>query len=346
MIDFSSNALCSKAKAMYGKKITHEKYLSLCRRQSVGEVVSDLKLEDSYDIVFNGVNEKEIHRDEIERLLNQELIERCIKLMKYAPKKHQEFYLKPLMEIEINFIIDKISSILFSINSNQVPMMSKTAASRCSFDVNGFINITTYQDLIQYLSHTKYISILKKYDLDHYPLAFEKLKKELKEFYYLDYQQTIMNHFKGNTRRRLLHILYTTVELKNISSIYRRKKYFPNSTKPIEDVLFLSFNRLPNSFLRSLIQAPDASSVLRLLNQSSYHLYLDDKDEYVYIEYYMESIRYDIAKRFMRFSSNAALVYMTYHMIHKVEVDNLKHIIEGIRYQRQVESISEMLIEV
>ena len=71
-----------------------------------------------------------------------------------------------------------------------------------------------------------------------------------------------------------------------------------------------------------------------------------DKDEYVYIEYYTETIRYNIAKRFMRFSSNAALVYMTYNMIHKIEIDNLKHIIEGVRYQRQPESICEMLIEV
>ena len=46
----------------------------------------------------------------------------------------------------------------------------------------------------------------------------------------------------------------------------------------------------------------------------------------------------------MRFSSNAPLVYLTYSILQKVEVDNLKHIIEGIRYGRDASIIEEMLI--
>ena len=57
------------------------------------------------------------------------------------------------------------------------------------------------------------------------------------------------------------------------------------------------------------------------------------------MNYYVEEIKYNIAKRYMRFSSNAPLVYLTYSILQKVEIDNLKHIIEGIRYKRDASSI-------
>ena len=92
-----------------------------------------------------------------------------------------------------------------------------------------------------------------------------------------------------------------------------------------------------------MIEARDVKEMLELLANSKYKLYIGDRD-YAYIEYYVEEIKYNIAKRYMRFSSDAPLVYLTHSILQKVEVDNLKHIIEGIRYNRDASSIEEMLI--
>ena len=35
----SSNALCAKAKAMYGYRLNEESYSDLCRKQTLGEMV-------------------------------------------------------------------------------------------------------------------------------------------------------------------------------------------------------------------------------------------------------------------------------------------------------------------
>ena len=67
-------------------------------------------------------------------------------------------------------------------------------------------------------------------------------------------------------------------------------------------------------------------------------------NEFVYIEYYTEKINYHLAKRFMRFSTDSALVYMTYKIVYQVEIDNLKHIIEGLRYGETPSQIESMLI--
>jgi V/A-type H+-transporting ATPase subunit C len=46
----------------------------------------------------------------------------------------------------------------------------------------------------------------------------------------------------------------------------------------------------------------------------------------------------------MRFSNSAPLVYMTYCILQRIEIDNLKHIIEGIRYNQPVSKIENTLI--
>ena len=44
------------------------------------------------------------------------------------------------------------------------------------------------------------------------------------------------------------------------------------------------------------------------------------------------------------FSNSAPLVYMTYCILQRIEIDNLKHIIEGIRYNQPVSKIENTLI--
>ena len=46
----------------------------------------------------------------------------------------------------------------------------------------------------------------------------------------------------------------------------------------------------------------------------------------------------------MRFSTVAPLVYATYMSLHHIEIENIIHIIEGVRYHVAPESIEEVLI--
>ena len=123
--------------------------------------------------------------------------------------------------------------------------------------------------------------------------------------------ETIKKHFKGSVQKDLLNILYTSIELKNISKIYRYKQYFHESEDSIRSSLFLQYSRLPKDMMNRLISASGPKEVLSLLSTSKYNFYMDDK-EFAYIEYYADSIQYNIAKRYMRFSNSAPLVYMTY----------------------------------
>ena len=150
----------------------------------------------------------------------------------------------------------------------------------------------------------------------------------LQSLYYENIVETIKKHFKGSVQKDLLNIFYTSIELKNISKIYRYKQYFHESEDSIRSSLFLQYSRLPKDMMNRLISASGPKEVLSLLSTSKYNFYMDDK-EFAYIEYYADSIQYNIAKRYMRFSNSAPLVYMTYSILQRIEIDNLKHIVLG-----------------
>lgn len=75
-MSLSSNALCAKAKAMYGGRLNKNVYLDLTRKQTIGEVVSYLKSQTSYADALKDINIRHVHRGQIEDCLNQEYYHR------------------------------------------------------------------------------------------------------------------------------------------------------------------------------------------------------------------------------------------------------------------------------
>ena len=302
-MSLSSNALCAKAKAMYGGRLNKNVYLDLTRKQTIGEVVSYLKSQTSYADALKDINIRHVHRGQIEDCLNQEYYHRCAKLMKYSPKSDEDFYLFEIIGVEINLIMDKLVSLQAKEQYSFNLSIPTYLAKKTSFNIDGLVNIESFKDLLQYLSKTRYYKVLKD----------------------------------------LLNILYTSIELKNISKIYRYKQYFHESEDSIRSSLFLQYSRLPKDMMNRLISASGPKEVLSLLSTSKYNFYMDDK-EFAYIEYYADSIQYNIAKRYMRFSNSAPLVYMTYSILQRIVIDDLKHIVEGIRYNQPVSKIENTLI--
>ena len=70
-MSLSSNALCAKAKAMYGGRLNKNVYLDLTRKQTIGEVVSYLKSQTSYADALKDINIRHVHRGQIEDFLKE-----------------------------------------------------------------------------------------------------------------------------------------------------------------------------------------------------------------------------------------------------------------------------------
>ena len=144
----SSNALCAKAKAMYGYRIGEEGYSDLCRKQSLSEMVTYLKSQTKYSGVLEDINVRNVHRRQVEAALNKEYFERCARLMKYAQKKNQDFYNQEVIGIEVQLIVDKVVSIKEKDQASFSLEIPDYLASKMSFNIYGLINVDNYKDLV------------------------------------------------------------------------------------------------------------------------------------------------------------------------------------------------------
>lgn len=341
---FSSNAIAAKARAMYSRHITDVQYDELLKKRSVNDVLNYLKSETSYADALEDVKETNIHREELEALLDEESFARTAKLMHYVPKKDIKFYSLGVIRQEIRLILTKVSLLNSESQENYDMDLPAYLAKYASFNIYGLLNIDSYEALCSYLKKTIYYPVM----IDHTPDEDEKvdinlLEFDLKRSYYHYFEKTIKSLFKGQKQKDMLTMLYTRVELENICKIYRLKRYFNASTDVIRACLVMEYSRMPAKIMDELIEAKDVKEFLKILSESPYKIYVDEKD-FVYIEYYRSKIVYNLAKRYMRFSTDPALVYMTYVIVHEIEVENLKHVIEGLRYGESSDYIKAMLI--
>ena len=107
----SSNAVATKAKAMYGKRLRKEDYQELLRKRSVNEVAAYLKNETAYSDILDGVRENAIHRSQLEHLLKKDLYLKSQRLANFAGVGHRQFYDYLIRLAEIDQILNCIHAL-------------------------------------------------------------------------------------------------------------------------------------------------------------------------------------------------------------------------------------------
>lgn len=347
-----SPALVSKAKAMYGKRLKKEDYDELVRKNSVAEVAAYLKNETDYGSSLKDIYENKIHRGELEELIKDNVFQKTLKLLKFSQLTKNEFYRMNLIQREIDIILTVIRSIIpekfeefeedrFDEIVKAIPIF---LAEHLGFELSDIPNVKSFADVLKILTKTPYHDVLLPYLVDKgEKIDYTAVERDLQSYYYSYVFNVIERSFKGDRKKELLEIYKTQIELSNITKIYRFKKFFKVTDEEIRKSMIDNHSRLSKSYLDELISLPTAEDILKALEESKYHLYIDDKD-YVFIEYYASEIRYNLANRFMHFSIDAPLVFTAYVIMLETEVQNLTNIIEGIRYETPKSEIEKMLI--
>lgn len=333
----SSNAIGAKAKAMYGKRIQNETYHTLCNKENVHELISVLKTLPAYKNLFKNKQTTTLHRSQLEQLLQQSYYINIEKMLKYVPRKNKSFYLQIIYLIEIRLILDKLLQFIYPENTmTQIPTILE---KYIRFNLNDFMKCTSLNQLKEIIYKVKVDRYLNYEEIESISV-YHQIEKDLMNYYYDQYVQCIQSTFKGKRQKELLDILITSIELKNIEKMYRLKVYY--EVENIDEYIQLKYSRLSKELIEEL-KTCTKEDFLHVLSKSKYQKYCD-QDDFVYIEYYTEMVKYHIAKRFMRFSNDAPVVFMTYCLLQQIEINNLKHIIEGVRYQKDPYNIKQFLI--
>lgn len=343
-MNLGSGAISAKAKAMYGKHIQETQYEELARKRNVAEIAQTLKLETAYQEVLKDIHENSIHRGQLELLMRQDLYRRMDRLIRYANNRQKQYYLILLKQIEIDQILGIIRSLISQDFTHVIANIPLYLKRYTKLNVDALMESTDFADLLHALHGSGYDEILKQFQTkDMKNFNYTACETAMQRYYIDMIMQAIDKLFKRKQRRVLKKIWATKIELDNITKIYRYKKFFNADVTIIQHSLIEYQGTIPKQMLIQMIEATNAQALLQLLASSPYHLHMDEK-EYVYIEYFTDMIEYHLAKRHMHYDSAPAIVYTAYMILAQREIDNIVHIIEGVRYQIAPEEIMSMVI--
>ncbi|MFA5698042.1 MAG: V-type ATPase subunit, partial [Candidatus Izemoplasmatales bacterium] len=344
MIAFAGNAIVAKAKSIYGKRLMASDYEAMIKMKTVPEVAAFLRNHPKYAEILRDISVDSIHRGQLEALIKKNAFNQTLRLIKFVQIKDSDFFRLNLVQREIDIILEILRSMIsesFDTAISDVPYYMK---QNSSFDLFQASSSKSIDELANNLQKTPYYTVLKPYmAVANHDIDYVQIEHDLELYYYDLVFQRIQENYHGKLRKELETIYLTRIELENIIKIYRLKKFYHADFGTIKNTLIHKYSRIEEKKLDEIIALPNPDSILIYLDKSEFQRFSDDK-EYIYVEYYVEKINYNLAKRYMYFSGSVPKVYTAFLILSEIETENLTNIIEGIRYQLTDVEIKKMLI--
>lgn len=345
LTSFSNKAIMTKAMSMYGKRMTNEQYMELLHKKTVAEIAAYLRDETGYSEALKGIQPTAIHRGQLEILLRKERFSRYLRLIHYDNSRNDSYYRYLIIEIEIEQILQMVQ--LLNSNRAEEYITQYPAFLEHSSRVNlmELAKVRSFDDLLRVLGDTPYGKLIMQCrPLGDELIDYTKCEVILMSYYYQHVEDIIDQSFRGKTRVHLHEIFQTHLELINISTVYRMKKFFPE-IKPenIAKCILPVWKRIPQKELDRLIAAPTAEDFLAEIAASPFAKFVGS-DDFTFIEYSTSCINYHMSRRYLRFATDAPTVFTAYMSLCRIELGNITTIIEGVRYGVPPSEIKKMLI--
>lgn len=339
---FKNNVILTKIRAMYGKRLTEEDYSELLRKRSVAEIAAYLKNQTAYSQTLSSINENSIHRGFLELMLGRYQFDMFERLNNYDPS--QSGFLNHLMlKSEVNEILRCIMYIQSEDPEGFIADIPAFINKHASFDIMSLASCRSFDDLLNVLGKTDYRRILTPLLKAGSTVDMILCETELYNYIYSKTVNNIKSVYRGKTRRDLLELITTEIELKNIGTLFRAKVYFE---MPADESLKLTYPfwiHLHSDDIEKLSETKNEDTFLHLLFASPYSKKLSP-DEFINIDNYLDKIKFVYNRRVIRFSSNAPVALYAFAALCAIENYNITNIIEGVRYSIAADDIKKLLI--
>lgn len=335
------SAISAKLKAMYSKFLTKEDYEQLLSLKSVGEICGYLKSQPAYKSVLENVNERDIHRGQIEILISNEIVEEYLRLYDFLDSSKREVLKFWFMRREIAFLTRELRYIFTHESRNADPVsrdrFDAFFETHTKIDREHMLNAANLSDCIEACKNTPYLEPLQR--AENLGADFFSVSMILEMFYYTSIWRTLSTRLSRSQAELFKKALGTKIDALNILWIYRGKKYFKFEDEIIFTYLIPIRYRLTEDFVKEIVQSETQESFIAKISETKYAMLFEGIDDGIFPdENYMSLIRKIDKRMFVNHPQSLIAVY-TYLDLKELELNNIKTVVEGIRYNKSPESI-------
>lgn len=338
------NALSAKLKAMNSTHLTQQDYDQLLSKHTVGEVCAYLKNNIGYSDVLSGVNDREIHRLDLEMLLQSELRKEYVRMYDFIDLNQRKILRFWFEREEIEFMKRGLRYI-FSGEKNDSPDFLESLTpffkAHSKIDLDAMAKAKTFADFTNACKNTVYYDVLTRastVEVDMFAVVMM-----LDSFYYRSLWKGKDKFMSKEDAGYFSQYVGRNIDMLNILWIYRSKKYFNIDSEIIYTYLIPVRYRLSEQDIKTMVEANGFEQVAEYAKNTQYgELFTNIKDGFFVEESYTKMI-FQISKKIYRLAPRSMSAVFVYFRMKEVEIRNLKTIIEGIRYSFNAEAIKEHL---
>lgn len=339
----SSTAVITKARSKYGKRLTEKDYNALLKCKTVASIVNYLRTHTHYSTVLSKINENEVHRGQLEVLLKQKNFYDYDSLCRYEMSSGSPFSEFIVRRFEIEQIVHflrlmschKVEEYLYSLPSY--------FDKHTDIDLYKLSKCKTYDEFISALKKGEYQNILKNYKPDENGyIDLASAEDALNIFAHKELYDAISKRKSKKEKESLRQLCDNVNDFCNISRLLRIKKYYSMSPQSCKSHL-LPYGSIHKDTIDKMCNASDTNEVYELMKDTRIGKRIEkmpiEKEEQLSIR-----SRYFMCKKNLYYSTNPAVVLLSYLYVSEAELKNIITIIEGVRYEMPSDRIKSLLI--
>lgn len=331
-------AVTAKARAMFGNRLKEEDYRALSAAKTLAEVNSYIKYKTVYGSLLENEDEKELHRERLEKLLRTQLDEDYKRLSNFISGEKKKSLDTYRMQREVNFILTVLRGLRNGTAERRTEFIGTVLSDggeKLKKEIVELLSANTTDEFFVLLEKTSYAGSIDAEDIEK--LDYATIETLLTGKFYSSMFSVMAKELSATDLRVIKSQLGTQMDIKNICRIVRLRKSFP--TDSIEKYMLPYGKRLNADKLKRLYSAQDFGKTLSEICPY-YTRYVGTDETKIPNEY---EISYSLNRVILMSGQPSVAVPIAYLTLKDIEIRNLIHIAEGVRYGLSQERITASL---
>lgn len=333
------SALSAKVYGLYGLRLKNEDFEELLKKRSISEIAGFLKETPAYSVALSGVNEKLVHRGQIESILRRNLFDEYIKLYKFATGSDKKTLETLFVKYEVEQILNFLRLFRANISNEFIYSIPEFIIKNSKINFIKMSECKNYDEFLSVLEETNYYNILKEYKFEN-DIDFSYVETLLYSYYYSNVINKALPLFKGKIEELLDKSIGSQIDILNITRIYRLKEYYNCEPANINLHIIPIYYNLKKSTIENMINSKTSKEVLDIVDTTPYSK-LFQNSKFPYIEQYLYNFIKMFSKLIMRSGIPSINVSIAYLNLKEIEIKNIISVIEGKRYNMNVDEIKK-----
>ncbi len=325
------SGIVTKIRAMQSKLLKPEQFVEVANLGNVPEIVDYLKKNTAYAEVLDTLDESQIHRGNIEKILVQSLYHDYTKIYRFCGQKQRRFLKLHMKSYEIDLI-----NYCLRIVINHYKQPFDLNYKRAFFDrysqisIEKLITSRTTDELVENLKDTEYYVPLRKLK-DSQNVTLYDYDLTLNLYYFTTIWKEQKKVLKKADLDLFMRDFGSRIDLLNLQWIYRAKKYYNMKPADIYLLLIPIHYKLSTDLVKELVEAPGLEEFENAVARTSYARHYNFRQDLTIEQMYSECLNYLYTVDVRRNPYSIAAVN-TYLFLKEEELKKLTTAMECIRY--------------